>query len=319
MQNNMMTQKDSKRILVTGGAGFIGTNLCRRLINEGNSVICLDDLSSGHLDNIKDLLDHPSFSFIEQSVTEKIDVDVDQIYHLACPASPVFYQADPLKTIRTCVDGAFQVLELARKNNAKVLLASTSEVYGEPLEHPQREEYRGNVNPDGIRACYDEGKRIAETIFNDHYRCYQTEIRIVRIFNTYGPFMNPNDGRVVTEFITQALKAEPITIYGNGSQTRSFCYVDDTVKALMAIEALDSYQGPINIGNPNEIQVRQLAEIVRKLTESTSELCFKPLPEDDPTRRCPDISKIGRLTGWKPETNLESGIEKTIQWIRSNL
>lgn len=311
----MMTQKDSKRILITGGAGFIGTNLCRRLINEGHSVICLDDLSSGHLDNIKDLLDHPSFSFIEQSVTEKIDVDVDQIYHLACPASPVFYQADPLKTIRTCVDGAFQVLELAKRTNARVLFTSTSEVYGDPLELPQRETYRGNVNINGIRACYDEGKRIAETVFCEYYRNFQTDIRIVRIFNTYGPYMHPQDGRVVSNFIIQALHKEPLTVYGDGSQTRSFCYVEDTVRALISVLENDIFYGPVNVGNPHEITIREFAETVLKLTGSSSEIISLPLPQDDPVRRCPDITKIKENIGWMPEIPLEEGLKRTISYF----
>lgn len=311
----MMTQKDSKRILITGGAGFIGTNLCRRLINEGHSVICLDDLSSGHLDNIKDLLDHTSFSFIEQSVTEKIDVDVDQIYHLACPASPVFYQADPLKTIRTCVDGAFQVLELAKRTNARVLFTSTSEVYGDPLELPQRETYRGNVNINGIRACYDEGKRIAETVFCEYYRNFQTDIRIVRIFNTYGPYMHPQDGRVVSNFIIQALHKEPLTVYGDGSQTRSFCYVEDTVRALISVLENDIFYGPVNVGNPHEITIREFAETVLKLTGSSSEIISLPLPQDDPVRRCPDITKIKENIGWMPEIPLEEGLKRTISYF----
>lgn len=311
----MMTQKDSKRILITGGAGFIGTNLCRRLINEGHSVICLDDLSSGHLDNIKDLLDHTSFSFIEQSVTEKIDVDVDQIYHLACPASPVFYQADPLKTIRTCVDGAFQVLELAKRTNARVLFTSTSEVYGDPLELPQRETYRGNVNINGIRACYDEGKRIAETVFCEYYRNFQTDIRIVRIFNTYGPYMHPQDGRVVSNFIIQALHKEPLTVYGDGSQTRSFCYVEDTVRALISVLENDIFYGPVNVGNLHEITIREFAETVLKLTGSSSEIISLPLPQDDPVRRCPDITKIKENIGWMPEIPLEEGLKRTISYF----
>lgn len=307
----------TKRILVTGGAGFIGSHLCRRLWEEGNEVICLDDLCTGSVAHFADLKGQDRFTFLQRDVTEPLDIQVDEIYNLACPASPVHYQKDPVKTMKTCVLGALNMLELAGKNGAKILQTSTSEVYGEPLEHPQKESYRGNVNPIGIRSCYDEGKRAAETLFFDAYRTYGTRIRVVRIFNTYGPNMDPKDGRVVSNFILQALRGEPITLYGDGSQTRSFCYVSDTVDALIRMMAQDETPGPVNVGNPAEITVRQIAEQILRMTQSASSVICVELPSDDPTRRRPDITRAKDVLGWEPKVPLEEGLEKTIAYFRT--
>lgn len=308
------------RILITGGAGFIGSALSKRLLREGNEIWCLDNLSTGHIDNITDLMEHPQFHFVNRDITETVDIPVEQIYNLACPASPWHYQKDPVHTAKTCFLGALHVLELAKKNNAVVLQTSTSEIYGDPLVHPQTEEYKGNVNPIGIRSCYDEGKRIAETLFFDYARQYGTNIRVVRIFNTYGPNMAPNDGRVVSNFIIQALKGERITIYGEGSQTRCFCYVDDMVEALIRMmNNSKGFTGPVNLGNPVEMTVTELAEKVIRLTGSSSSLEYRELPQDDPTRRKPDISLAKKMLGWEPEISLEDGLKETIAYFETRI
>ena len=307
-----------KKILVTGGAGFIGSHLCERLLKEGNEVICLDNFFTGSKDNIVHLMDNPYFEVIRHDIEEPILIEVDEIYNLASPASPIHYQKDPVKTVRTNVMGAINVLDIAKRCGAKVLQASTSEVYGDPEIHPQIEEYRGNVNPIGPRACYDEGKRCAETLFFDYHREYGVNIKIVRIFNTYGPKMAINDGRVVSNFIIQALKNEDITIYGNGSQTRSFCYVDDLVDGL--IKMMNSnYIGPINLGNPEEYTILELAKIIITLTNSKSKIIFKELPQDDPKQRQPDITKAKKYLNWKPQVSLEEGLKKTIKYLRSKI
>ena len=308
------------RILITGGAGFIGSALSKRLLREGNEIWCLDNLSTGHIDNITDLMEHPQFHFVNRDITETVDIPVEQIYNLACPASPWHYQKDPVHTAKTCFLGALHVLELAKKYNAVVLQTSTSEIYGDPLVHPQTEEYKGNVNPIGIRSCYDEGKRIAETLFFDYARQYGTNIRVVRIFNTYGPNMAPNDGRVVSNFIIQALKGERITIYGEGSQTRCFCYVDDMVEALIRMmNNSKGFTGPVNLGNPVEMTVTELAEKVIRLTGSSSSLEYRELPQDDPTRRKPDISLAKKMLGWEPEISLEDGSKETIAYFETRI
>ena len=303
------------QILVTGGAGFIGTHLCRRLIAEGNHVICLDNLSSGSLDNVKDLLDHPNFTFVRHDVTEPFDYPADRIFHLACPASPVHYQRDPVHTAKTSVLGALNVLELARRNKARVLFTSTSEIYGDPLVHPQKEEYWGNVNPDGIRSCYDEGKRMSETLFFDYHREYGVDIRVVRIFNTYGPGMQPDDGRVVSNFIMQALRGKDLVCYGDGQQTRSLCFVSDTLEALIRMMNTEGVTGPVNVGNPNEKTVLEIAEIIVEKTGSASKIIFGPKASDDPQRRCPDITLAGKLLNWKPEVSLDEGLKQTIEFF----
>lgn len=310
-----MTSKQ-KTILVTGGAGFLGSHLCQRLLNEGNAVICLDNFFTGSKDNLVTFSDHPSFKLIEHDVCQSIDLQMDQIYNLACPASPIHYQFDPVKTIKTNVHGAINMLELAQKKGARVLQASTSEVYGDPHVHPQKEEYWGNVNPIGIRSCYDEGKRCAETLFFDFHRQFKLPIKVARIFNTYGPRMHPNDGRVVSNFIVQALKNEPITIYGEGTQTRSFCYYEDLIEGLIRLmNSSEEMRGPVNLGNPNEFTIRQLAELVLELTGSRSELVFHPLPGDDPKQRKPDIGLAVKELGWKPQTQLRDGLLATIQYF----
>ena len=301
-----------KRVLVTGGAGFIGTHLCRRLIAEDCEVICLDDLSSGFEANIKDLKGEAGFTFLNRDVRDPVDVDVDRIYHLACPASPIYYQKDPVRTLTTSVMGALSVLDLAVKCGARVLFTSTSEIYGEPLVHPQPESYRGNVNPIGPRACYDEGKRAAETLFFDYHRTRGADIRVARLFNCYGPGMHPSDGRVVSNFVRQALAGEPLTIYGDGSQTRSFCYVSDTVEGLIRLMEAPGLTGPCNIGNPGEFTVRELAEKVIALTGSGSEIVTRPLPADDPTRRQPDITFAKEHLGWEPTVPLAEGLKLII-------
>lgn len=306
-----------KRILVTGGAGFVGSHLCKRLLNEGNEVICLDNFFTGNKKNILELLKNPFFELVRHDITEPYFAEVDEIYNLACPASPVHYQYNPIKTIKTSVMGAINVLGLAKRVGAKVLQASTSEVYGDPQVHPQPESYWGNVNPIGPRSCYDEGKRCAETLFMDYYLQNEVEIKIIRIFNTYGPNMNPYDGRVVSNFIVQALKGEDITIFGDGTQTRSFQYVDDLIEGMIRMMNSDKlFLGPVNLGNPNEFSMIELAEKVIKLTESKSKICFLPLPQDDPKQRQPDITLAKeKLQNWEPNIQLEIGLKKTINYF----
>lgn len=307
-----------KRILVTGGAGFVGSHLCRRLLNEGNDVICLDNFFTGSKENIIDLLPHPYFELIRHDVQEPILLEVDEIYNLACPASPPHYQFDPVATTRTSVLGAINMLDIARKCKAKILQASTSEVYGDPEVHPQPENYRGNVSTTGIRACYDEGKRCAETLFFDYYRQYGVKIKVIRIFNTYGPYMNPDDGRVVSNFIMQAINNHDITIYGEGTQTRSFQYVDDLVEGMIRLmNSDDSFTGPVNIGNPGEFTMLELAQKIIDLTGSSSKLIFMPLPQDDPLQRQPDISLAKKELNWEPTIALEEGLKKTIEYFKS--
>lgn len=304
------------RNLVTGGAGFIGSHLCRALLEQGEDVVCLDNLSSGQLLNVESLSSFANFRFIKADVIEPIELEVDRIYNLACPASPPFYQADPIQTSKTSVLGALNVLELARRSGARVLQASTSEVYGDPLEHPQPETYWGNVNPIGVRSCYDEGKRMAESLFFDFHRQYNVDIKVVRIFNTYGPNMRQDDGRVVSNFITQALQSRPITIYGNGSQTRSFCYVDDLVAGILAVmNCSTDLTGPFNLGNPSEFTVLELAQLVTSLIQSGSQLRFVELPLDDPKQRKPDIRLAIDLLGWKPTIALTEGLPQTIGYF----
>jgi UDP-glucuronate decarboxylase len=306
------------RVLVTGGAGFIGSHLCERLLAEGNDVLCVDNFFTGTRDNVAHLLPNPHFELMRHDVTFPLYVEVDQIYNLACPAAPIHYQFDPVQTTKTSVHGAINMLGLAKRVKAKILQASTSEVYGDPKVHPQAEDYWGHVNPVGMRSCYDEGKRCAETLFFDYYRQHKLRIKVARIFNTYGPRMHPNDGRVVSNFIVQALKGEPITIYGKGNQTRSFCYVADLVEALVRLMATrDAFTGPVNLGNPGEFSILELAQKIVELTGSRSELVFKPLPEDDPLQRQPDISLAGRELGWQPSVALDEGLRRTIEYFRS--
>jgi UDP-glucuronate decarboxylase len=309
-----------KRTLVTGGAGFLGSHLCERLINDGHDVLCVDNYFTGTRDNIIHLLDHPHFELMRHDITFPLYLEVDEIYNLACPASPVHYQFDPVQTTKTTVHGAINMLGLAKRTRAKIFQASTSEVYGDPEVHPQPESYRGNVNPIGPRSCYDEGKRCAETLFFDYKRQHDLNIRVARIFNTYGPRMHPNDGRVVSNFIVQAIKGEPITIYGDGSQTRSFCYVDDLIDAFIRLMAApDDVTGPMNLGNPNEFTIRQLAETVIALTGAASELVTKPLPEDDPLQRQPDITLAKSTIDWQPSVQLEEGLRQTIAYFKDVL
>lgn len=303
------------RILVTGGAGFIGTHLCNRLIEEGNEVICLDNFFTGRKSNIYHLLSNPKFELIRHDITEPILLEVDQIYNLACPASPIHYQYNPVKTIKTNILGTLHMLGLAKRVKARILQASTSEIYGDPTEHPQKEDYWGNVNPIGIRSCYDEGKRAAETLMMDYHRQNQIDTRIVRIFNTYGPYMSENDGRVVSNFIVQALRGNDITIYGDGTQTRSFCYVDDLIEGIIRMMNQDGFIGPVNLGNPEEYSVLELAEKILKMTGSRSNIVFKPLPENDPTRRRPDIALARKKLGWEPKVLVEDGLAKTIDYF----
>jgi len=305
-----------KRVLITGGAGFIGSFLCERLLEAGATVLCVDNFFTGTRMNVSHLIGHPRFELMRHDVCFPLYVEVDEIYNMACPASPVHYQFDPVQTTKTSVHGAINMLGLAKRVKAKILQASTSEVYGDPVIHPQPEEYWGNVNPIGPRSCYDEGKRCAETLFFDYYRQHALRIKVARIFNTYGPRMHPNDGRVVSNFIVQALKGEEITLYGDGSQTRSFCYVDDLVRGLISLmETPDSVTGPINIGNPSEFTIRQLAENVIDLTGSKSKLVFRPLPQDDPRQRQPDITKARDLLKWEPSVELRDGLSKTIAYF----
>ncbi len=308
----------SQRILVTGGAGFLGSHLCERLVDQGHDVICLDNFFTSQKTNVSHLLDRPNFDLIRHDITQPIFLEVDQIYNLACPAAPGHYQYNPIKTTKTSVLGVIHVLGIARRCHAKVLQASTSEVYGDPEVHPQVETYRGAVNPIGPRACYDEGKRVAETLMMDYHRMNRINIRVVRIFNTYGPRMHPFDGRVVSNFIRQALADQDITIYGDGSQTRSFCYRDDLVEAMIRMmNGSDEFIGPVNIGNPDEFTIRELAELVIELTGSKSKLVEAPLPQDDPARRQPDISLARTKLGWQPQVPLRDGLMQTIEWFRS--
>ena len=305
-----------KRVLVTGGAGFLGSHLCDRLIEEGNDVICADNLFTGSKDNIRHLLSNPYFEFIRHDITEPLYEEVDKIYNLACPASPVHYQYNPIKTAKTSIIGAFNMLGLAKRVKARILQASTSEVYGDPEIHPQPETYRGCVNPIGLRSCYDEGKRMAETLFFDYYRQHKVDIRVIRIFNTYGPRMNKNDGRVVSNFIVQALKGEDITIYGDGTQTRSFCYVDDLIDGMIRMMNCEGFIGPVNIGNPGEFTMLELAKKIIEMTDSKSRLVYEPLPSDDPTQRQPVIDLAKTKLGWRPVIDLEQGLERTIDYFK---
>ena len=309
---------ETKRVLITGGAGFIGSHLCEKLLAQGNEVICLDNLFTGRKDNIRHLMGDPHFEFIRHDVLDPVYVECDEIYNLACPASPIYYQYDPIKTAKTSVIGALHVLGLAKRCHARVLQASTSEVYGDPQVHPQPESYRGCVNPHGIRSCYDEGKRMAETLFFDYNRQHNVDIKVIRIFNTYGPRMRSDDGRVVSNFIVQALKNEDITIYGDGKQTRSFCYVDDLVEGMVRMmNSREEFHGPVNLGNPGEFTMLQLAELIIKLTGSKSRLVFKPLPSDDPLQRKPVIDLAKKELDWEPTIPLEEGLKRTIEYFKN--
>lgn len=308
-----------KRILVTGGAGFIGSHLCERLLARGDEVLCVDNFFTSRRTNILHLFSNPMFEFLRHDVTWPLYVEVDQIYNLACPASPVHYQFDPVQTTKTNVHGSINMLGLAKRLKIRILQASTSEVYGDPTEHPQKETYWGNVNPIGPRSCYDEGKRCAETLFFDYQRQHNLEIRVVRIFNTYGPRMHPNDGRVVSNFIVQALRKEPITIYGSGNQTRSFCYVDDLVTGLVSMMDQNDIVGPINMGNPAEYSIKDLARMIKELSGSSSEIVFMPLPQDDPVRRRPDITLAREKLGWDPKVPIHEGIVRAIGYFRETL
>jgi len=311
-----MSNTLKQQILITGGSGFLGSHLCERLLADGNHVICVDNFFTGSKQNIVHLLDNPYFEVIRHDITFPLYIEVDQIYNLACPASPIHYQFDPVQTTKTSVHGAINMLGLAKRVKAKIFQASTSEVYGDPEVHPQVESYWGRVNPIGIRSCYDEGKRCAETLFFDYYRQHALNIKVARIFNTYGPRMHPNDGRVVSNFIVQALKNEPITLYGSGEQTRSFCYVDDLIEGFVRfMNASDDFIGPVNLGNPNEFSMRELAEKVLRLTHSKSKVEFKPLPSDDPKQRQPDITLAQQQLNWEPSIQLEVGLVKTIEYF----
>lgn len=306
-----------KKVLVTGGAGFLGSHLCERLLEQGAEVLCVDNYYTGTKQNILHLLENPNFEVVRHDVTFPLYVEVDEIYNLACPASPIHYQHDPVQTTKTSVHGAINMLGLAKRVKAKILQASTSEVYGDPEQHPQTEAYWGHVNPIGVRSCYDEGKRCAETLFFDYHRQHQLRIKVMRIFNTYGPRMHPNDGRVVSNFIVQALRGEEITIYGDGTQTRSFCYVDDLIEGMLALMATaDEVSGPINVGNPNEFTIRQLAELIIEQAGSESEIAYKPLPGDDPKQRRPDISLAKDVLHWEPKIELVEGLNHTIAYFR---
>ena len=313
-------QDTKKKIMVTGGAGFLGSHLCRRLLDEGHEVLCVDNFFTGNKDNILDLIENPRFELLRHDVTFPLYVEVDQIYNLACPASPIHYQFDPVQTTKTSVHGAINMLGVAKRTKARILQASTSEVYGDPEVHPQPESYWGKVNPVGIRSCYDEGKRCAETLFFDYYRQNQVDIRVIRIFNTYGPNMHPNDGRVVSNFIVQALQNKDITIYGDGSQTRSFQYVDDLIEGMIRMMNQDDFIGPVNMGNPGEFTIKELAEMVLKFVpESKSKIIYEPLPSDDPKQRCPDISLAKETLNWEPKIPLEEGLQKTIDYFKHKL
>lgn len=309
-----------KRILITGGAGFLGSHLCERLIKDGNKIFCLDNYSTGYVQNVKHLLGNASFKLIQHDVTFPLHLEVDQIYNLACPASPIHYQFDPVRTIKTSVHGAINMLDLAKRLQARILQASTSEVYGDPEVHPQKESYWGRVNPVGPRSCYDEGKRCAETLFFDYKRQHNIDVKVVRIFNTYGPRMHPKDGRVVSNFIVQAIKGEDITIYGSGDQTRSFCFVDDMIEGFIRMMVTENgFAGPINLGNPGEFTMLELAEKILTLVGSKSKIVFMPLPEDDPRQRQPDINLAKEKLNWFPTVNLEDGLQKTIHYFRTLL
>jgi UDP-glucuronate decarboxylase len=315
-----MRTLDRKRILITGGAGFIGSHLCERLLAQGHDVLCVDNFYTGTRGNVTALLDHPNFELMRHDVTFPLYIEVDEIYNLACPASPVHYQFDPVQTTKTSVHGAINVLGLAKRTKAKVFQASTSEVYGDPTVHPQPESYWGNVNPIGLRSCYDEGKRCAETLFFDYHRQHKLRIKVARIFNTYGPRMHPNDGRVVSNFIVQALRGESITVYGKGGQTRSFCFVDDLVDGFLKfMSAPDDFVGPVNLGNPREFTILELAELVIKMTNSKSKIVFKDLPSDDPMQRKPEIALAREKLGWEPQIQLEQGLERTIDYFQKLL
>ncbi len=311
---------DRTRILVTGGAGFLGSHLCERLVNEGNDVICMDNFRTSAKRNIRHLMDNKYFEFIRHDIIEPIFIECDQIYNLACPASPIWYQQDPIYTTKTSIYGAFNTLGIAKRVGARILQTSTSEVYGDPEIHPQTEDYRGSVNTIGPRACYDEGKRVAETLFFDYHRQHNVDIKVMRIFNTYGPRMDMGDGRVVSNFIVQALKGEDITIYGDGSQTRSFCYVDDLIEGMIRLmNSRDGFTGPVNVGNPGEFTIKELAEKVIEMTDSDSRIIYKELPADDPTQRKPDISLAKKELGWEPKVMLDEGLEKTIEYFKSRI
>ena len=317
-------QKKKKTILVSGGSGFIGSNLCRKLLlDQNNNVICIDNNSTGSLTNLEGIIEKPNFKFIEHDIVEPLEIEdkIDEIYNLACPASPSAYQGkNAIHTTKTCIYGAVNMLELAKKNNAKILQSSTSEVYGNPLEHPQNEKYFGNVNPCGKRACYDEGKRCAESLFFDYNRIHRVKIKVVRIFNTYGPYMDINDGRVVSNFICQALKGEDITIYGNGSQTRSFCYIDDLIEGLIRVmDTVDDFIGPINLGNPHEYSIISFANIIKNKINNKINISYKPLPNDDPIKRKPDVSLARKVLHWEAEVSLQEGLDKTIKYFSNIL
>ncbi|EQA44899.1 3-beta hydroxysteroid dehydrogenase/isomerase family protein [Leptospira broomii serovar Hurstbridge str. 5399] len=307
------------RVLVTGGAGFIGSHLCERLINQGHEVICLDNFHTGRKENVEKLLNNSRFELIRHDITEPIRLEVDKIYNFACPASPVHYQSNAIKTIKTNVLGTMNALGIAKRVKARILQASTSEVYGNPLEHPQKESYWGNVNPIGIRSCYDEGKRVAETLCFDYHRNHKVDIRVIRIFNTYGPRMLPDDGRVVSNFVVQALAGKDITIYGDGSQTRSFCYVDDLVEGIIKMMDTPDFIGPVNLGNDGEFTVKELAELVIQEIGSSSKIVYKPLPQDDPSRRKPDLSLARQKLGYEPKVALKDGIRKTVEYFKNHL
>jgi UDP-glucuronate decarboxylase len=306
------------KILVTGGAGFIGSHLCDYLVNKRHDVLCLDNLFSGNKDNIRHLLGNPYFEFVRHDITHPFFAEVDQIYHLACPASPVHYQYNPIKTIKTNAMGTINMLGLAKRVKARILLASTSEVYGNPTIHPQKEDYWGNVNPIGIRSCYDEGKRVAETLMMDYHRQNGVDIKIVRIFNTYGPRIAINDGRVISNFIVQSLRNRDLTVYGDGSQTRSFCYISDLVEGIVRMMETNGFIGPVNLGNPNESKILEIAKKIISITGSRSKIVFNPLPPDDPERRCPDITLAEKVLNWKPYVSLDEGLEKTISYFRTS-
>ncbi len=316
----MKSTKENKKILIAGGAGFIGTNLIKKIINSNNEIFCFDNFFTGSRKNIIQFLKNKNFKVVNHDITKPLKLKVDQIWNLACPASPIHYQHDPVKTLVTSIQGSINLLNLAKKNNCKIFQASTSEIYGDPLIHPQKESYWGNVNPIGPRSCYDEGKRCAETLFFDYNREFKINIKVARIFNTYGPYMHPKDGRVVSNFIVQALHNKPITIYGNGKQTRSFCYVDDLVNGLIKLmNSKNSITGPINIGNNSELTVKKLAKIIVELTNSKSKIIYKNLPIDDPIKRKPDIKKAKKLLKWEPKTNLLEGLSKTIKYFETML
>jgi UDP-glucuronate decarboxylase len=307
------------RILITGGAGFIGSHLCDYLLNKGDDVLCVDNLFSGSRDNIRHLLGNPYFEFIRHDIIHPFFAEVDRIYHFACPASPIHYQYNPIKTIKTNVMGTINMLGLSKRVMAKILLASTSEVYGNPMIHPQQETYWGNTNPIGERSCYDEGKRVAETLMMDYHRQNQLDIKIIRIFNTYGPRMAIDDGRVISTFIVQALKGEDLTVFGDGAQTRSFCYISDLIEGICGMAEIDDFIGPVNLGNPVELSMLELANKILSLTKSRSRIVFRPLPPDDPERRCPDITLAKKILNWAPKISVDEGLEKTIEYFKDTL